>query len=67
MTFRFLRILLVLLVIGILSISVNARIAQIPWADKPFYYSADNEPLANVLRDFCQQQNVAAVISDKII
>ncbi|MCG8530936.1 MAG: type III secretion system outer membrane ring subunit SctC [Desulfovibrionales bacterium] len=66
MTFRFLRTCSVLIVLGLLCISVNARVQDVSWADKPFYYNAKNESLAIVLRDFCQQQNVASVISDKI-
>ena len=37
-----------------------------PWAEQEFYYEAKDEPLADMLRAFCQKNNLAAVISPGI-
>ena len=37
-----------------------------PWAEEEFYYEAKDEPLADMLRAFCQKYNLASVISPGI-
>jgi type III secretion protein C len=59
-----LRLALVLALLFPLVVDLHAETP--PWADQEFYYEAADEPLADMLRAFCQKYNLAAVLSPGI-
>ena len=48
------------------SVGIQASDQSPKWIQNPFYFTANEDPLSEVLTSFCQEQGVSAVISPKI-